>query len=46
MSVGEKAVLTISPDYGYGSKGAGGVYPTYIYYQGRIFFFVYALDIT
>lgn len=27
MSVGERATLTISPDYGYGSKGAGGVYP-------------------
>ena len=27
MSVGEKAKLTISPDYGYGAAGAGGVYP-------------------
>lgn len=27
MSVGEKAVLTISPEYGYGSRGAGGVIP-------------------
>jgi FKBP-type peptidyl-prolyl cis-trans isomerase len=27
MSVGEKATLTISPDYGYGAKGAGGVIP-------------------
>ncbi len=27
MSVGEKAKLTITPDYGYGAAGAGGVYP-------------------
>ena len=27
MSVGEKAKLTISPDFGYGAAGAGGVYP-------------------
>lgn len=27
MSKGEKAVLTISPEYGYGSQGAGGVIP-------------------
>ncbi len=27
MSKGEKAVLTISPEYGYGSRGAGGVIP-------------------
>lgn len=27
MSQGEKAVLTISPEYGYGSQGAGGVIP-------------------
>ena len=27
MSVGERAKLTISPDYGYGASGAGGVYP-------------------
>ena len=27
MSVGERAKLTISPDYGYGSKGAAGVIP-------------------
>jgi FKBP-type peptidyl-prolyl cis-trans isomerase len=27
MSVGERAKLTISPDYGYGARGAGGVIP-------------------
>lgn len=27
MSLGEKAVLHISSDYGYGSRGAGGVIP-------------------
>ncbi|KAL4236326.1 Peptidyl-prolyl cis-trans isomerase fkbp14 [Mactra antiquata] len=27
MKCGEKAKLTISPDYGYGDRGAGGVYP-------------------
>jgi FKBP-type peptidyl-prolyl cis-trans isomerase len=27
MSLGEKAVLVIEPDYGYGSRGAGGVIP-------------------
>lgn len=27
MSMGEKAVLTITPDYGYGPAGAGGVIP-------------------
>lgn len=27
MSLGEKAILHISPDYGYGSEGAGGVIP-------------------
>jgi len=27
MSVGERAKLTCSPDYGYGEKGAGGVIP-------------------
>jgi FK506-binding protein 1 len=27
MSLGEKAVLTCSPDYGYGARGAGGVIP-------------------
>uniref|UniRef100_A0A1X7UGY8 peptidylprolyl isomerase n=1 Tax=Amphimedon queenslandica TaxID=400682 RepID=A0A1X7UGY8_AMPQE len=27
ISLGEKAKLTISPDYGYGAAGAGGVYP-------------------
>ena len=27
MSVGERANLTISPDYGYGARGAGGVIP-------------------
>jgi FKBP-type peptidyl-prolyl cis-trans isomerase len=27
MSVGEEATLTITPDYGYGAKGAGGVIP-------------------
>eukprot|EP00930_Biecheleria_cincta_P061456 TRINITY_DN47025_c0_g1_i1.p1 TRINITY_DN47025_c0_g1~~TRINITY_DN47025_c0_g1_i1.p1 ORF type:complete len:194 (+),score=19.76 TRINITY_DN47025_c0_g1_i1:84-584(+) len=27
MSLGEKATLRISPDYGYGSQGAGGVIP-------------------
>lgn len=27
MSLGEKAVLNISSDYGYGSEGAGGVIP-------------------
>jgi FKBP-type peptidyl-prolyl cis-trans isomerase len=27
MSVGERAKLTCSPDYGYGARGAGGVIP-------------------
>jgi FK506-binding protein 1 len=27
MSLGEKAMLRISSDYGYGSRGAGGVIP-------------------
>jgi FK506-binding protein 1 len=27
MSLGEKAVLNISSDFGYGSEGAGGVIP-------------------
>lgn len=27
MKVGEKAVFTIAPDYGYGAAGAGGVIP-------------------
>lgn len=27
MSLGEKAVLTISSDFGYGARGAGGVIP-------------------
>ncbi len=31
MKKGEKAILTISPDYGYGAAGAGGVYPFTMY---------------
>jgi FK506-binding protein 1 len=27
MSLGEKAILHLTPDYGYGSEGAGGVIP-------------------
>lgn len=27
MSVGEKAILEIAPEYGYGARGAGGVIP-------------------
>mgnify|MGYP002843616926 FL=1 len=27
MSLGEKSVLTISSEFGYGSRGAGGVIP-------------------
>jgi FK506-binding protein 1 len=27
MKRGEKAILTISPDFGYGARGAGGVIP-------------------
>ena len=27
MSLGEKAKLTITPDFGYGARGAGGVIP-------------------
>ncbi|PVD22715.1 hypothetical protein C0Q70_15971 [Pomacea canaliculata] len=27
MKVGERATLRITPDYGYGARGAGGVYP-------------------
>ncbi|KAF3909670.1 hypothetical protein AA313_de0207872 [Arthrobotrys entomopaga] len=27
MQLGERATLTISPDYGYGASGAGGVIP-------------------
>ena len=28
MSLGERAKLTITPDFGYGAQGAGGVIPT------------------
>ncbi|XP_052778187.1 uncharacterized protein LOC128215542 isoform X1 [Mya arenaria] len=34
MSVGERAKLTITPDYGYGAAGAGGVYPFYKQHVG------------
>ena len=27
MSLGEEAILTITSDYGYGARGAGGVIP-------------------
>lgn len=27
MSIGQKVRMTISPDYGYGARGAGGVIP-------------------
>jgi len=27
MSIGQVAKLTCSPDYAYGAKGVGGVYP-------------------
>jgi hypothetical protein len=27
MSIGEKSILRITSDYGYGSRGAGGVIP-------------------
>jgi hypothetical protein len=27
MSIGQQAILTCSPDYAYGDKGAAGVYP-------------------
>merc|ERR1712100_802286 len=27
MSIGQRAILTCTPDYGYGSRGAGGVIP-------------------
>ena len=27
MSIGQRAKLTVSPDFGYGSSGVGGVYP-------------------
>lgn len=27
MSLGEKAILEMTPDYGYGAQGAGGVIP-------------------
>lgn len=27
MQVGERSKLTITPDYGYGARGAGGVIP-------------------
>jgi len=27
MSIGQVAKLTCSPDYGYGERGVGGVYP-------------------
>lgn len=27
MSLGERAKLTITPDYGYGARGAAGVMP-------------------
>ena len=31
MSLGEKARLTISPDYGYGDRGYPPVYPFNVY---------------
>lgn len=27
MSIGQRALLTCSPDYAYGPKGAGGIIP-------------------
>ncbi|KAG8957616.1 FK506 binding protein proline rotamase rapamycin-binding protein [Tulasnella sp. 408] len=27
LSIGQKAILRITPDYGYGARGAGGVIP-------------------
>lgn len=33
MSIGERAILTCSPDYGYGAIGYPGVYPLQINYR-------------
>ena len=37
MSVGQKAILKITPDYGYGAAGAGGVYPFLKWRSGNNF---------
>ena len=37
MSVGQKAKLKITPDYGYGAAGAGGVYPFLKWRSGNNF---------
>lgn len=31
MTVGQRAKLTCSPDYGYGERGYPGVYPSHLY---------------
>ena len=40
MSIGERAILTCSPDYGYGAIGYPGVYPLQINYRHVTFFMV------
>ena len=37
MSVGQRAKLTCSPDFAYGSKGHPGVYPTHCMHGCNIF---------
>lgn len=43
MSIGERAILTCSPDYGYGAIGYPGVYP--LNKKQFQFFFRYTISI-
>ena len=33
MKIGERAKLTCSPDYAYGSRGVGGIYPLTVFHR-------------
>ena len=41
MFLGEKSVLTCSPDYAYGRRGAGGVIPPNATLEFEVYFFFY-----